>query len=522
MLLAVLGGCTGNAPTGPHVTGSPTDAGAVARIVAAMSDVDLIGQVLMPSVNMSDPAESSAELIRRYHLGGVILMGNVENTGAGGNAAQVRALTDRLRAAARDAGAPVNPIMATDQEYGWVTRIKSGLVQLPSAMALGAAGRPELTRDAWHGAGAELAAAGIDVDFAPDADVVDSPGNTVIGSRSFGSDPTSVATQVAAAVTGLQSAGVAATLKHFPGHGHTTVNSHDALPVLKQSQATLTADDLPPFRAGVDAGAWLVMSGHLDIEAIDPGLPASFSHKVMVDLLRTRLGFTGVTVTDALNMAPAMRWPAGEAAVRAFLAGNDILLMSPDLGAAQQALATAIHSGRIPRALLVAAVSRIIALKLRLASFARPALQTVQAPANRATAAAAAAAAVTVLRGPCSGPLIAGPVRVSTSNGRGRQGGWLSAALTARGVPVVGAGGTLVHLIGNLDRTGDLASGAGVTVAMDTPFLLGSATSPIRVATYSDTQVAMEALADVIAGTARAPGRSPVAVAGLPRSACDS
>ncbi len=154
-------------PTTPTV--SPRDR--AATLVTALSNEELVGQVLMPSIGLSAPAEQSAKLIADYRLGGVILMGDVENTTAGGTAAQVRALTDALRAARPSIGGAaaeqVELLLGTDQEYGWVTRIKSGLVQLPSAMTFGAAGRPELTEAAWNGAGKELSAVGINVDFAP-------------------------------------------------------------------------------------------------------------------------------------------------------------------------------------------------------------------------------------------------------------------------------------------------------------------------------------------------------------------
>jgi beta-N-acetylhexosaminidase len=219
-------------------------------------------------------------------------------------------------------------------------------------------------------------------------------------------------------------------------------------------------------------------------------------------------------------MEPAMRWPAGEAAVRAFLAGNDILLMPPDLGAAQQGLLEALHSGRIPRSRLVGAVTRIVTLKQRLAGFPRPALAGMDTPQHQAAAFSAAQSAVTVLQGGCDGPLVTGPVRVTASAGRDQQVAWLTAALRALGVPVVDSGGARIHLIGYLDAVGDLAPGAAVTVAMDTPFLLSQADSPVRVATYSSSQASMRALAAVIAGTARAPGASPVPVTGLRASGC--
>lgn len=519
---------TGTSGTSPSAVPSPSTsadpAERAAAVVARLSDADLIGQVLMPTISLSDPAGASAALVTKYRLGGVILMGNVENATAGGTATQVRALTERLRGAAADvpAGKDVDLLVATDQEYGWVTRIRSGVVQLPSAMAFGAAGRPDLTEAAWRGAGAELAAVGIDVNFAPTGDVLGSSDNVTIGSRSYGSDPTAVAAQVAAAVRGLQAAGVAATVKHFPGHGHTAVNSHEALPVLGQSRSSLAAKDLPPFQAGVDAGAWLIMTGHLAVRAIDPDLPATFSRKILVDLLRTEMGFTGVAVTDALNMKPAMRWPAGEAAVRALNAGNDLLLMPPDLAAAHDGLTDALRSGKLARSRLVEAATRVLTLKFRLAAFDRPAVSTVRGKEHRDAAFSAAAAAVTVLRGTCSGPLVRGAVRVTGSGGRSQQVAWLTEALKKHGVEVVASGGSAVHLVGYGDAGADLADGAAVTVAMDMPYLLRSATSPVRVATYSSTQVAMEALAAVIAGKANAPGRSPVSVTGLPRSACDT
>jgi beta-N-acetylhexosaminidase len=505
-------------PTGqPDPGGAGDPAARAAALVKELDDAELVGQVLMPSVNMSDPG--AADVVRSFRLGGVILMGNVQDTGAGGTAGQVRAYTDKLREAAGDTA---RFVVGTDQEYGWVTRIKSGVVQLPSAMAFGAARRPELTEAAWRGAGAELAAAGIDIDFAPDADVIGSAGNFIIGSRSYGSDPAGVSTQVAAAVKGLQSAGVAASIKHFPGHGHTTVDSHTGLPVLRQSMSQLQAQDLPPFKAGIDAGSWVVMAGHLDVRAVDPGVPATFSRKVLVDLLRTRMGFQGVVVSDALNMAPARRWAAGEAAVRALIAGNDLLLMPPSLTEARSGLLNALNKGRLPRARLIEAVTRVLTLKFRLDAADRPDVSTVDNAENRDAARAVAAAAVTVMRGSCSGALVRAPIRVTSSAGRTRQVAWLTEALRANGVTVVSSGGQRVHLVGYGDGTDDLVSGAAATVAMDTPYLLRSASSPVRVATYSSTQVAMEALAAVIAGKATAPGRSPVAVSGLPRSACNT
>jgi beta-N-acetylhexosaminidase len=536
VVLGAAGGCSasGQAPpvnsgsTGPSASPAPEGtsgftpsadpSGEAAAIAAGLSDVDLIGQVLMPAVNLDDPVGPSAALVREHHLGGVIVM-NQPPAGAD-TGDTVRALATALQkaGAALPVRAPV--LVATDQEYGWVTRLRSDVVQLPSAMAFGAAGRPDLTEAAWRGAGAELAAVGINVDFAPDADVLGSPSNQIIGSRSFGSDPKAVAAQVAAAVRGLQASGVAATVKHFPGHGHTTVDSHSALPVLSQSRASLGAADLPPFQAGIDVGAMLVMAGHLEVRSVDPKAPATFSHKVLTDLLRTQLGFTGVTVTDALNMAPAKVYPPGDGAVRSLLAGADLLLMPVDLNAAAAGLRSALGSGRLPRARLLDAATRVIALRLRLAGQPAPADRPAEAAAHQQAARAVAAAAVTVVRGACAGPQVKGPVRITAAEGRQTQAQWLRDALTRAGVTVVPTGGSRVHLVGYLDGTGDLAKGAAVTVAMDTPYVLRHADSKVLIATYSSTKVAMEALADVLAGKATPAGRLPVAVSGLPRSVC--
>src|SRR5262249_27610563 len=160
-----------------------------------------------------------------------------------------------------------------------------------------------------------------------------------------------------AAVKGIQAGGIAATVKHFPGHGHTTVDSHAALPVLTQSRESLDANDLPPFKAGIDAGAMLVMAGHLDVRAIDADTPATFSHKVMVDLLRTQLGFKGVVVTDALDMAPAQRYSVGDGAVRSLAAGADLLLMPADLKAAENGLRSGLRSGKLSHERLVEAAT---------------------------------------------------------------------------------------------------------------------------------------------------------------------
>jgi beta-N-acetylhexosaminidase len=221
-----------------------------------------------------------------------------------------------------------------------------------------------------------------------------------------------------------------------------------------------------------------------------------------------------------MNMPPAMKWPAGEAAVRALNAGNDLLLMPPDVGAARDGILAGLKSGALPRTRLVEAATRVLTLRFRYGTRPLPALTTLDTPEHQAAVKAADAASITVLRGPCSGPLVTGPVTVTAAPNRELARVTLVKALQAAGVTVQAAGGLVVHLIGYGDKTVDLNRDATVTVAMDTPYLLAAATSPVRVATYSSSALSLAALADVVAGKAKATGRSPVPVAGLPRTAC--
>ncbi|WP_438829925.1 glycoside hydrolase family 3 protein [Actinoplanes friuliensis] len=562
--LALLVGCGSDAPpqpgtapspaapqaasVAPSVSVPPSPAGDPAlrarEAVKTFTDADLAGQVLMPyaygdAADRVDKAAAAgnqnlagvntpAEMITKFRLGGLILVGFTPDDPTGAtnpatnveNPKQVRALTDGLQQAATQLPGAAPLLIGTDQEYGVVTRVKEGVTLLPSAMTLGAAGKPDLTEGAWRAAGGELAAMGINLDFAPVADTLGSQGSSVIGSRSFGADPKANAAQVQAAVRGIQGAGISAALKHFPGHGHTTGDSHDDLPIVRQSLQKWTEEDRPPFGAGINAGAGVVMSGHLDVEALDKGVAATFSRKIMTDLLRTDLKFTGVAITDAMNMPPAMKWPPGEAAVRALNAGNDMLLMPPNLAGARDGILAALKDGTLKRERLVEAVTRVLTLKYRNAAKQQPALDTIGSAAHQKAVYDADAAAITLLKGSCTGPLVTGPVTVTASGGREAARIALVKALQDTGVKVQAAGGTVVHLVGYGDRQTDLSMDAAVTVVMDTPYLLAGSRSPVLLATYSSSPLALTALANVLAGKAKAPGKSPVAVDKLPRSAC--
>ncbi|SHE76870.1 glycoside hydrolase family 3 N-terminal domain-containing protein [Streptoalloteichus hindustanus] len=295
-------------------------------------------------------------------LGGVVLFGrNVVDDD------QVAALTAALRAERPDL------VVGIDEEGGDVTRLdalRGSLV--PGNHALGAVNDVALTEEVAGALGARLAACGVTLDLAPCADLTLTPDDPVIGVRAFGSDPHAVARQVAAFVTGLQSAGVAACVKHFPGHGAAAADSHHELPTLNRTEAELRAAELVPFQTAVAAGARSVMTGHLVVPAWGDA-PATLNRRAIGELLRTELGFTGAVVTDALEMG-AVAGRLGDldgltsAAVRALLAGADGLCLGGELAdeavvaGVVDALVAAVRAGLLPEERLAEAAARVAEL----------------------------------------------------------------------------------------------------------------------------------------------------------------
>lgn len=257
-------------------------------------------------------------------------------------------------------------IVAIDEEGGDVTRLHYAVGSpYPGNAAVGRLDDPAVTEHVARTVGWELRLAGIDLDLAPDADVNSNPDNPVIGTRSFGADPDLVARHTAAWVRGLQSTGVAASVKHFPGHGDTADDSHLALPVVRATRDELRRRELVPFAAAVAAGARTVMSSHILLPDIDPSAPATFSQIVLGDILRGELGFDGAIVSDALDMAGASRdrgIPA--AAVRALGGGCDLLCIgvdttAEDLDAIEAAVASAMTDGTLAAARVADAAARV-------------------------------------------------------------------------------------------------------------------------------------------------------------------
>ena len=281
-----------------------------------------------------------------------------------GSTGQLGDLIAGLRAAADE------PVVAIDEEGGDVTRIAHLTGSpYPGNAALGAVDDPALTRAVYRALGADLAALGVTLNLAPSVDVNTAADNPVIGTRSFGADPALVARNAAAAVTGLQSAGVAACAKHFPGHGSTSIDSHHEIATVTGSMEVITRRDLPPFVAAIEAGVRAVMPGHLRIPALPGNLPASLSAAVQTGLLRGELGFDGVIVSDALEMrAVSAPYGISEAAVMAVAAGTDLLCLGRDQDQltyleVRQALVDAVRSGRLPASRLEESVERVRELR---------------------------------------------------------------------------------------------------------------------------------------------------------------
>ena len=255
-------------------------------------------------------------------------------------------------------------LVAVDEEGGDVTRLEAATgSSFPGNLALGAVDDVALTRRVAAAIGGELAAVGVNFDLAPVADVIVDPASPIVGIRSFGSDPDLVSRHVAAFVEGLQSVGVAACAKHFPGHGESLADSHLELPSVETDRETLFTRALPPFAAAIVAGVRAVMTAHIRFAALDDE-PATLS-ATAIGLLRSELGFGGLVMTDALEMR-AISATAGleQGAVRALAAGADALCLGADLApeqvvAVQAAIVAAVREGRLPEERILEAAARV-------------------------------------------------------------------------------------------------------------------------------------------------------------------
>ncbi len=331
---------------------------------ANMTLEEQVGQLLVAGFPGTTPTPEIIDLIQNHHIGGIIFFSrNIQD------AQQVLALTHSLQMIAKRAGHRYPLFIAIDQENGMVQRLGNSATQFPGNMALGAIGSEQMAYDVAGATGRELTALGINFNLAPVVDVNNNPANPVIGVRSFGEDPLRVARLASAAVKGYRSAGVITCLKHFPGHGDTAVDSHLALPTLPYSMERLEALELLPFRSGIAAGVDSVMIAHIAFPTLtgDATLPATLSPAIVRELLREKLGFTGVIISDCLEMnAVSETVGVGPGAVMALQAGTDLILIShlyTRQRAGIAAILSALQEGVLRQDVVKQAVERMLKLK---------------------------------------------------------------------------------------------------------------------------------------------------------------
>ena len=362
---------------------------AVLDMVSEMTTEQKAAQVLMPSIRfygsegsahpVTELSEELAGEIKRLAPGGILLF--QENLAS---AEQTAALTAALQEANRESGTRTGLLLSIDQEGGAVTRLPFG-TQMPGNMALAATGNIESARTAGAVIGEELAALGINLDLAPDADVNSDPANPIIGVRSFSDDPAVVADMSTAFLSGLHGAGVMGALKHYPGHGDTDVDSHTGLPRIDKTIDELLACDLLPFRSARRAD--MIMTAHIQFPQVESEtyvskktgeeifLPATLSRTIITDILRAELGYGGVVISDAMGMeAIAAHFDKMDAARLCLNAGADMLLapmnLADDKGIEEyreyvSGIAAMAEDGTIPMERLDEAVARILALKMK-------------------------------------------------------------------------------------------------------------------------------------------------------------
>lgn len=335
---------------------------AAAAQLSEMTDKEKIGQLVMVGIEGTRMDDVARKMLDAYHVGGFIFFkDNIEST------SQAVSLLNELKKA--NASNPVPLWLSIDEEGGRVTRFPEDYVKLPSSGKVGSGNDPDVTRQVGELIGQKVNSIGINMVYAPVLDVNSNPDNPVIGDRSFGETAEEVGRQGIASMKGIQEAGVVPVVKHFPGHGDTSVDSHLGLPVVTHDIKRLQELEIAPFRKAIEEGADVVMVGHLLMTAIDKNTPSSYSKAVITDLLRQELGFDGVVITDDMTMgAITKNIDAGEAAVQSILAGTNIVMIGHDYAleeAVIQAITEAVNSGVISGEVLDERVLATLALKQR-------------------------------------------------------------------------------------------------------------------------------------------------------------
>lgn len=335
----------------PEILVSPID---------EMTLAEKVGQLLMIGVDGTAFSDEMDNLIRNYHVGGIIVMGkNVSTT------AEILQLINDSKKANEQNKIPL--FISVDEEGGRVSRLPAGIPKLPASAKIGKQNDETISYRAGSYIAEVLQEFGYNMNFAPVLDINNNPGNPVIGDRSFGADPELVARLGVATMHGMMDNGIISVVKHFPGHGDTVVDSHKALPRVKTTLERLRNVELVPFQQAVDEGVDVVMIAHILFPALDPDYPSSMSPAIITGLLRHDMQFDGLIITDDLTMgAIANDYTVPEAAVQSFIAGSDLLLIVNGYDNqinTVNALVTAIETGEISEERLNESVKRILTLK---------------------------------------------------------------------------------------------------------------------------------------------------------------
>ncbi|WP_070428650.1 glycoside hydrolase family 3 N-terminal domain-containing protein [Brevibacterium sp. HMSC22B09] len=540
----VLAGCSGQGqPTSPTPAEPSTaeetasassgvgeeDRQQAREIVQKMSADQLVGATIMGTYDGVDPAVAG-QMVKKNSLAGVIVMGYNLPDGAGPE--DVKDYTGALREAAGERAWPVQ--LSVDQEGGPVARLKSAAYSFPPLMAFGAAGDAELTQGAMEAQGAQLADLGFTINWAPVADVTVGQKDPAVNVRAAGGSQETVVGAVEPAVKGYLAAGIGSSAKHFPGHGQLTVDSHVDLPESKKTLEEYSDTEWEPFEAAIEAGVPSVLVGHMRVAGAGDK-PASLNPEVY-EALRDELGFDGVAVTDGLNMGAITKGvPAGQETVEALKAGADLALMPPDLDAAVQAVKKAVDSGDLSEKDMRAKAERVVAMSLWQERAADEAGSGEGAGGGAGGDGGDGGGdggdgdggqkqaddvfnevgreSLTVLAGSCS----AEPVQSVSISGPPAAAEALEKALKEQGIEA--GGGTSVKLV---DGTESSSGGADVVIGMGGPWKVASAAgnADTVLVTYADTEYAMNAVADYLAGELEASAQMPITLLGVKPPKC--
>lgn len=329
------------------------------EVVSKMSLEEKIGQMILAGISGTTMDANTKKLVNQFHIGGIIFYKNNFNTPA-----QTIQLVNQLKT---ENSSRLPLFLSTDQEGGRVTRLPGGLTNFPTNEQIGKVNNPKFSYKIGTLLGRELKEFGLNLDFAPVLDINSNPNNPVIGDRSFGNNPEIVSELGIQTMKGIQSQNVIPTIKHFPGHGDTSVDSHLDLPIVNKSLKELKELELIPFERAIDDGADVVMVAHILLPKLDKTNPASMSKVIMTDLLRNQLSFNGVIITDDMTMgAITEHFDIGKAAVESVKAGSDIILVGHNYDNVVKIIASlkrAVQNGEISEQRLNESADRIIQLK---------------------------------------------------------------------------------------------------------------------------------------------------------------